>query len=221
MGSSVDQTLSRRTLAKGAVWAVPAVAAAAAAPVYACSPGQKPGNVRLIKNYETCGDTVTWVARPGTEYKIEYRYRTVSGTSVSEHTGETAYTPGSADAAAPLAVAGVYQVRVSVAGCEGMSSDRVGPSSQPPVPSNVKVTRAGTAPYDYRVTWNALSGASLYQVNGWTLTGGHRNYFTPENHYEKTNSSRPLYRFRVRALVCGVWSGWSGWYNRNGATSAP
>ncbi len=204
---------SRRVLAKGAVWAVPAVAAAAAAPVYACSAEPAPESITFTKDYSTCASTVTWTpVKDKTSYQVQYE--TVDGSTGSETGVSSPLT---------LTVPGIVKVRVRVHNppCESVWSQWMSPSNLPQTPQNVKVTRQGTSPYKYTVTWDAVPNATQYHVNGWTLTGGYRDYYTTENQYLKDNSGRPLYRFRVRAFTCGVWSGWSGWYNSGGATSAP
>ncbi len=81
---SADKTISRRTLAKGAVWAVPAVAMTAAAPVYACSPlPDPPTGVTIEMFWKPFCDAwvrVTWEpVENATQYQVQYVEQQANG----------------------------------------------------------------------------------------------------------------------------------------------
>lgn len=219
--STEQRTLSRRTLAKGAVWAVPAIAAAPAAPVYACSPGEAPQNVNLMKNYSNCGTTLQFDSRAGVKYKIEYKRRTVSGTSISNDEDSIEYeATGSTSILllndAPYNLPGVYAVRISVVGCGDLPSSGWVQPSRPNPPTNVQGKWGpGFFELEYRVSWAAPSEGTVqvYEIEVYSnssLSERKKHDFVAGSPKTFTYTwYRPAWHPRVRALICGVWSNWS------------
>ena len=100
---AADSTISRRTLAKGAAWSIPAVAVASAAPAFAASgPGYRGGVCQIIR---LSGDTANqlnmyvvggFFGAPGTVLpagsKIELRFTIVETNSSKTTNAPTPYT---------------------------------------------------------------------------------------------------------------------------------
>lgn len=86
MANTPESQFSRRTLAKGAAWAVPVVAAAVGAPAYAFSKLPAPtGPFRA--SLTACNEaTVSWGEPTGFQYQVEY---SVNGTDFKETTTVT------------------------------------------------------------------------------------------------------------------------------------
>ncbi len=83
MANTPESQFSRRTLAKGAAWAVPAVAVAVGAPAYAFSKLPAPTGP-FSANLTACNQaTVSWGGPSGVQYQVEY---SVNGTDLKEAT---------------------------------------------------------------------------------------------------------------------------------------
>ncbi len=204
-------TLSRRTLAKGAAWSVPVLAASAAAPVYACSIEPAPG-VSLSRDTTTCSTTVTWSQVKGhTKYEIQYRVEgsdTVHTVSPSPVTG-TSHTI--------LNPTNVTEVRVRVYNppCESTWSNWI--SNRPAAPTGVKANfrNHGFLLSEITVSWDEVLDAQEYKVR-YSLE---RTFLDPltntvivdESPYQVDLSPAigQSITAQVQANVCGVWSEWS------------
>lgn len=196
-------TLSRRTLAKGAAWSVPVVAAAAAAPVYACSIEPAP-EVSLSRDTTTCSTTVTWSqVKQHTKYEIQYR---VEGSSTQHTVSPSPVTGTSHTILNPTNVTEV-RVRVYNPPCQSTWSNWI--SNRPAAPTGVNVSRYWLEGWDttkITVTWNAVQGADLYEV----FDGNTSKGTTATTSLEFRVKWLQTVNVTVRARVCGVWSPASG-----------
>lgn len=203
--------ISRRSLALGAAWSVPAIAVVAAAPARATSVlPTEPTNVFAVKVIPGCSTTVTWSGIAGEEYQVEY------STDGTNFTGTTTVTSASTSFTNTFASPqGIVAVRVRHIGAGSQYSNWVSATIDVPVPSPFGVVRSGPFLfwYNYAATWGAVPGATQYDLEATTSAGDSGwvdIYQGSDTSYEVARGFwlSQYQQFRVRALVCGVWSPW-------------
>lgn len=206
--------ISRRTLAKGAAWAVPAVAAAVAAPVYACSVNsmpQSPEGVTLTKN-PNCRAVVGWTVESGKSYEIEYT--TVGGATGT--VGNFSTSPQTLTGA-PTDITSI-RIRVYNPACYGHWSEQV--PFVPAAPRNVTQERerywflGWIYTNNVNVSWDAPTQGTVaeYEVKAVSanITRGPITKTANQRAHRFTdlNYSMVPWTVMVRAKICGVWSQW-------------
>ena len=188
---------------------------AAAAPAYATSGlPTLPLNVSATKS-TACATTVTWTGIPGQTYQIEYRLPTGGFTGTTTATSAT--TSFSTVFSSP---SNIVEVRVRHYLSPTIFSAWVNYTLPlPPAPSIVTAVRSWSLAdgfnYRYTVTWAAVAGATSYTVerNEASSGGTWTNSTVVTAPSVTTTFTRSIFlsqyaRVRVRALVCGIYSGW-------------
>lgn len=195
MANTPESQFSRRTLAKGAAWAVPAVALAVGAPAYALSKLQAPTDVRA--SLTACNKaTVSWGEPSEVQYQVEY---SVNGTDFKETTPVT----GTSTTVTAEGTENIRAVQVRRYDSDKAYSDWVIYTIPTPELTGVvaQVTQTG---YSYTVSWNAVSLAGTYTVEGRTGNSAYETMGTTTDTSLSVTTNKRYGSVRVSTTVCGV-----------------
>ncbi len=194
MANTPESQFSRRTLAKGAAWAVPAVAVAVGAPAYAFSKLPAPTGP-FSASLTACNEaTVSWGEPSGVQYQVEY---SVNGTDFK---GATTVT-GTSTTVTAGGTENIRAVQVRRYDSDEAYSDWVIYTIPTPTLTGVvaQVTETG-----YTVSWNAVSLAGTYTVEGRTGNSAYKTMGTTTNTSLSVTTNKRYGSVRVSTTVCGV-----------------
>lgn len=203
---SAEPTVSRRLLAKGAAWAVPAAAVVVAAPAFAES--SNAANPQVSRS-GACTAELSWTGSATEGYVVAYQTQSQVATNTWTELGTITGTTAQVLQTAPASP--VVKVRVR----NPPITDWVESSLLPVYPTLTTTTRtqAGPNEYDYVVAWNAINGASNYVVSGNSSTSTTEPTTGWVQHYSgtglsaewTTKGSSAVERWvRVTATICGT-----------------
>lgn len=205
---SAEPTISRRVLAKGAAWAVPAAAVVAAAPAFATSPAAIP-QITEVTRGAGCTTQVKWSGKATSSYQVSYS--TNSGTSYTNYdvpvTAQSSYS-ASIDLE-DATMTNITNVRVClVGGTECVASAL---STTVTAPTSITATRMGTSPnFTFTLTRTGGSGPT-FDVEATTSDGndGFGSIATDIVTLSPVTTSSEYKQFRIRSRLCGVVSSWT------------
>ncbi len=164
--------------------------------------------------------TVTWNAISGaTEYKLEVEY--LDGGSWRAYWSETIATNSFGF---PVTAETSYRFKVAARNSSGWGPfsgwaefvfDDPSVGSPPPAPTGLRPNGATVTASPVTVAWDAISGATEYQLEVEYLDGGSwRAYWTETratNSFEFPVTAETSYRFKVAARNAYGWGPFSGW----------
>ena len=181
MANTPEGHFSRRTLAKGAAWAVPAVAAAVVAPSVAASTTDTAPTGVTMTNRTCAGFTVSWIPKvEGGTYAIEAYDGTDWSPVVSDFTGTSYYVADEALA--------ITQVRVTHFVSAAAYSEPTNSDSQPVVgPTGFTFSDTKVDTTNYPFTW--VTNATLDALGATYVVQARKKNVTDYTIYESTSAS--------------------------------